>query len=134
MAVFKWTSRRQQAALLLAQGYTQHQTAEQVGVGLRTVQRWAVALDFMLEVDRLTLLTGISAKAERLRIAMRVVRERISQESVKTNKDVLEWLKFAQSETDGTKFDLAPLFEALEGPEGDGGADGNEYERPERDV
>lgn len=120
MAVFKWTPRRQRAALLLGQGYSQQRTADQVGVSLRTVQRWAATLDFMLEVDRLTLLTGIAAKAERLRIAMRAVRARVSEESVRTNRDVLEWLKFAQSETDGAKLDLAPLFENLASSPSDG--------------
>jgi len=117
MSAFKWTRKREKAALILAQGYTQREAAEQAKVTERTIRRWYNNLEFAMEVDRLTLLTGISTRAERMRIVMQVVRQRIlekdGRELVLTKKDILEWLKLAQSETDGAKLDLAPVFEAL---------------------
>ncbi len=117
MAAFRWTKRREQVALLLAQGYNQRETSEQTGISQRTVRRWYSKLEFAMEVDRLTLLTGISTRAERMRIVMQVVRQRVAEaegtEFVLSKKDILEWLKFAQSETDGAKLDLSSLFEDL---------------------
>ena len=43
--------------------------------------------------------------AERLRIAMRLVRAKGYQ----SDRDLLDWLKYAQSETDGVKLDLTKL-------------------------
>jgi len=116
MSVFKWTRNREKAALLLAQAYTEAETAERVGVTDRTIRRWKADLDFATEVDRLSLMVGIASRAERLRIAMKAIRQKIQDDDtfVVTNKDILDWIKFAQSETDGAKLDLAAIFEAME--------------------
>jgi hypothetical protein len=46
----------------------------------------------------------ISSRAERLRTAMRVVRQKVRPDgTLETDKDVLDWLKYAQSETTGIK-------------------------------
>jgi hypothetical protein len=46
----------------------------------------------------------ISSRAERLRMAMRVVRQKVrAGGTLKTDRDVLDWLKFARSETTGIK-------------------------------
>ena len=37
---------------------------------------------------------------------MRVVRQRVRNDHVETDKDLLDWLKFAQRETEGLKLDL----------------------------
>lgn len=80
---------------------------------MRTVAYWCANEEFSAEVDRLTLMTGIASRAERLRIAKKVIRQRIREHDgfVHSNKDSLEWLKFAQGETDGIKLDLASLAE-----------------------
>jgi hypothetical protein len=52
---------------------------------------------------------GVANRAERLRLANRVIRENTSGNRIQTEKDVLDWLKFAQSETDGVKLDLSKL-------------------------
>jgi hypothetical protein len=104
---FKWTRKRSDAALSLAEGYTIEETAEAVGVVDRTIYRWKKHPEFEAEVNRLSLMVDISSRAERLRIAMRVVRKL----GYETNRDLLDWLKFAQSETDGVKLDLASIFE-----------------------
>ena len=52
----------------------------------------------------------ISSRAERLRIAMRVVRQRVqADDTVNSYKDVLDWLKYAQSETTGIKLGLSTM-------------------------
>ena len=108
-SVFKWTEKTNQAALSLAAGATVAEAADKAGVTDRTVYRWQLEPQFSEEVDRLTFLTGIANKAERLRMAKRV----IVKLGINTNKDLLEWLKFAQSETDGIKLDFAGLYAAL---------------------
>jgi len=109
VAVFEWTEQRSLAAVGLAEGKTQKQVAEEVEAGERTIRDWLANPDFAAEVDRLSLMVGISSRAERLRLAMRVVREKTKGDAPATDKDLLEWLKFAQSETDGVKLDLNKL-------------------------
>lgn len=110
MADFKWTAKSNAGAVALAEGKTQQAVADEVGVSRRTIERWMSDMDFRAEVDRLSLMTGISSRAERLRIAKRVIRQRIDDVTgVETEKDILDWLKFAQSETDGIKLDLSKL-------------------------
>ena len=62
-------------------------------------------MEFSAEVDRLSLMVDIAGRAERLRIAMRLVRAKGYQ----SDRDLLDWLKYAQSETDGVKLDLTKL-------------------------
>ena len=113
---FNWTDAATNAALSLATGHTQAEAAEEAGVTDRTIRRWLNDPAFAEEVDRLTLMSDVATRAHRLRIAMRAVRERIRAETgeVVTSKDILDWLKFAQSETDGVKLDLASLAAAAE--------------------
>lgn len=106
---FEWTPRRSHAAIALADGETQRAVAEALNINENTVSRWMHHPEFSAEVDRLTLMMGIASRAERLRIAKRVARQRVRDEHVETDKDLLDWLKFAQSETDGIKLDLAAL-------------------------
>jgi transposase len=103
MSEFRWSRNREAAALSLANGDTIKEAADKANVAERTVYRWKDSPDFEAEVDRLTLQTGISKRAERLRIAMAVVKARTQTQYPQTRADLLEWLKFAQSETDGAK-------------------------------
>lgn len=121
MSAFHWTPKKEKAALALAQGYTEAEAAETARVTDRTIRRWKRNLDFATEVDRLSLMVGIASRAERLRIAMQVVRQKIKADgTLRTNRDLLDWLKFSQSETDGAKYDLATIFEAMETAASDG--------------
>lgn len=106
---FKWTPARIKAAFALADGATQAVAAEEADVTDRTIRAWLSEPEFSAEVDRLTLMTGIATRAARLRVAKRII-ERLAES---TEKDLLDWLKFAQSETDGVKLDLAKLSAAL---------------------
>jgi len=120
---FRWTKKREMAALHLAQGYTVAETAEHAKISERTVYYWRRNLEFQAEVDRLSLMTGIATRSERLRIAMRIIRQKTREDGkLRTGRDLLDWLKFAQSETDGAKFDLAAIFEAMEATAGNGEA------------
>jgi hypothetical protein len=100
---FQWTRNRERAAFSLANGDTQKLAAEKANVTDRTIRNWLEIPEFTAEVDRMTLLVGISKRAERLRIAMRVVDARTQNQFPQTKADLLDWLKFAQSETDGIK-------------------------------
>ena len=109
MSGFRWTAKSEAAALALADGQTQVEAAQQAGVDDRTIRRWLTNPEFAEEVDRLTLMTGIASKAERLRVAKRMIR----QLRFWTQKDLLDWLKYAQGETDGIKLDLTNLLSAV---------------------
>lgn len=104
-----WNEQRSQAAIKIASGYTHQATADEVGVDKRTITNWLQNLEFSAEVDRLSLMVDVASRAERLRITMRAIRQKVKEDGVETAKDVLEWLKFAQSETDGVKLDLSKL-------------------------
>lgn len=108
-----WTPQRAKAACILAGGGTQKEAAEEAGITDRTIRNWLDEYEFAAEVDRLSLMVGISSRAERLRIAMRVLKQKTQGNEVKTDRDVLDWLKFAQSETDGVKLDLGKLAAAF---------------------
>lgn len=105
MAQFKWTKKREKAAISLANGHTQKEAGDMAGVARRTIQRWLDIPEFSEEVDRLTLMLDIASRAERLRIAKRIVRK-IGDN---TEKDLLDWLKYCQQETDGIHLDLTNL-------------------------
>jgi len=101
---FQWSSTRQKAALALAEGHSQQAVAEAIGVCRKTICNWLCVTAFAAEVDRLSCMIDISSRAERLRIAMRAVRQRVRDDgTIDTDRDVLDWLKYAQSETTGIK-------------------------------
>lgn len=113
-SAFQWSAARRTAALALAEGKTQKETATEAEVTDRTIRSWLSHPEFAAEVDRLSLMTHIASRAERLRIAKRVVRQMVKDDkTIKTDKDLLDWLKFAQGETDGIKVDAAKLIAAF---------------------
>lgn len=111
---FKWSAKADAAAMALSLGYTIVEAADYANTSDRTIRRWKRHPEFCEEVDYLSHMVGIASRAERLRIVQRVVRVLVTSrpEELITEKDILEWLKFAQSETDGVKLDLAALLEA----------------------
>jgi len=125
MSDFKWNKSKEAAALSLAAGETQAEAAAEAGVDPRTLYRWLAEPDFAEEVDRLTLMTGIASRAERLRLIKRVVKQMTADDgTLSTNKDLLEWMKLSQAETDGIKLDISQLAAALgadDAPLADGG-------------
>lgn len=106
---FEWNEKRTAAAIALAEGRTEQDIADTLELERKTLWNWKQVPEFAAEVDRLSLMVNIAGRAERLRIAMRVARQRVREDGVDTEKDLLDWLKFAQSETDGVKLDLSKL-------------------------
>jgi Helix-turn-helix. len=126
ISAFEWTEERNKAAVMLAEGHTQDSVAAECGVSDRTIRNWLNDERFAAEVDRLSLMIGIASRAERLRLANRVIRQKVSGSVIETEKDVLDWIKFAQSETDGVKLDLTKLaatFSANASSVADSGSD-----------
>lgn len=117
---FKWNEKRQRAARGLADGKTQRAVAEECGIDRTTLYRWLEHPDFSSAVDELTLVTGISLRAERIRIIKRVIRQFVKEDTaIRTNKDLLEWIKQAQTETSGNDF-LEQLIARLAGTSTEG--------------
>jgi hypothetical protein len=113
MSGFEWNKKKEKAALSLAQGDTQKEAADMARVSDRTIRRWLEHPDFSAEVDRLTHMVGMANRAERLRVAMRVVKGRVENSHYPiSEKDLLDWLKYIQSETDGVQLDLTALLAA----------------------
>jgi transposase-like protein len=92
--VFQWNEKRRRAAFALADGKTQAATAKECGISDRTLRNWLACPEFAEEVDRLTLLTGVATKAERIRQAKRI----IAKLEDHTKEDLLAWIKYVQSE------------------------------------
>jgi predicted transcriptional regulator len=110
VSTFKWNESRSYVAIELAHGRTQKEIAEECGIGERTIRNWVQHPEFSAEVDRLTLMVGIANRAERLRIAMRVARQSVKEDgTISTRRDILDWLKYAQSETDAIKLELEKI-------------------------
>jgi hypothetical protein len=102
-SAFQWSPARRAACAALAEGRTQKEAAQLAEVTDRSIRSWLQDPEFSAEVDRLTLLTGISLRSERLRVIKRVIRQSVKDDQkIRTEKDILEWLKYAQSETNGT--------------------------------
>jgi transposase-like protein len=115
MSAFRWTDKAAAVALTLADGATREQAAKAHDITERTVYRWLQNEEFAEEVDRLTLMTGIASRAERLRVAKRAIKQRIDDQGTTYSKaDLLDWLKFAQGETQGIKLDIASLADAAQ--------------------
>jgi len=114
---FTWSKRRSDVAIFLASGHTVKEASDEYQVSERSIWRWRADSEFAAEVDRLSLMVDIASRAERLRMAMRIVRKRISK-AEDTGKDpskadLLYWLQYVQSETNGAKIDVNGLLAAL---------------------
>lgn len=87
------------AASMLAIGHTRQEVATAVGVGVATIYRWQNDPEFRAEMDRLTYLTGLTVKAERLRAIKQVIRSKMNDDEVlQSDKDVLDWIKLLKDE------------------------------------
>lgn len=111
---FEWNERRNEAAALLAHGKTQLEVAAAVNVTPKTIYNWLQDMEFAAEVDRLSLMVGIASRAQRLRWLNKTIANRINADgSLQTDKDVVDLIKIAISETDGVKIDLSKLSEMV---------------------
>lgn len=113
-SAFTWNEKTSRAAIGLASGKTQREVAADADVTDRTLRRWLEHPEFSAEVDRLSLMVANAGRAYRLRIANRVIGQIVKDEQkVKTDKDLLDWLKYAQSETDGVKLGIGAEVAAI---------------------
>lgn len=103
---FFWDDQRGNAAIALAHGKTKQEVADEVGCVKKTLYNWLAHPEFSEEVDRLSLMVGIASKAERLRLAQRVIRNKCRSGIPETKADLLDWVKFAQSDTSGIKLEM----------------------------
>ena len=78
-------------AISLASGATKQEAADDAGVDRTTLYNWLKFDEFSAEVDRLSLMVGIASRAERLRIAQRVVRHKAKDGMPQSDKDLLDW-------------------------------------------
>jgi len=103
-----WNGPAAEIVTYLAAGYSDTDLQRKMGVSRMTTWRLRQVPEFAEELDKLTLVSGISARAERMRLAMRVVRklEKDAFEKNKIGDTLLDWVKFAQSETDGAQLSL----------------------------
>jgi len=95
-------TRKQRAVMeSLADGASQPAAAREAGVSVAYVRkllyhpRYAAWQEML---DEMTLATGIAREAERIRIVKRVVRQALEDDRVLTQKDVLDWLRFARED------------------------------------
>jgi transposase-like protein len=105
-AAFRWTEKKSAVAIGLAEGQTQKDLAKIHGINARTIRAWLAEIEFKQEVDRLSLMMAAANRAERLRIASRVIRIKTLNDRIQTDRDLLDWLKYAQTETDGINLNL----------------------------
>lgn len=117
---FNWTDKREKAALALARGHTKTAICSKLGIGRTTLHTWLQNEEFSAEVDRLAHMVGIAARANRLKEAQRLyrmARKAMQLPARVTMRDLLDILKYVQSETDGAKLDLTALLDAFNDPE-----------------
>lgn len=112
---FQWTEKRSRVAILLAQGHTIRETSEQTGYSTRTIDRYKANPEFAAEVDRLSLMYGLSSKAERLRLIQRAARQFVHDDgSLDTGGDtLLDYLREARMTIDGTRLNIVSELAAI---------------------
>ena len=96
MSLYRWTPKKEKAAIMLSSGDTINEVAASVGVSEKTIDRWKRDIEFSQEVDRLSLMVGVANRAERLRMAKRIVKK-LAEKQNPTHQDLLEWLKILTS-------------------------------------
>lgn len=95
------------AAHIMSKGYPVKVTARKIGVTDRTIYRWKHDLDFMELLDSITMRSGNSTKAERIRKAneyeMEVVDYRRMNGKPASNKDPMDILEYVRKEMEGAR-------------------------------
>lgn len=97
--LFRWTALRMRAAVMLGDGETAVDVARALGVHRHTVNRLEAVPEFKAEVERQALYLDLARRAARVRLAKRIV----STLGDTTDRDLLDWLRYIASETDGER-------------------------------
>lgn len=99
--------KKELAALLLARGFNSTLVAEVLKVSRTTLYRWKEDTDYLVLVDELTKDHDLSIRGWRLRFAKRALRDTVARREQAdlplSDKDPLDWLKFAREETEGMR-------------------------------
>jgi hypothetical protein len=109
---FEWTPQRVKAAELLAEGRLIKDVAAECECSDHTIYNWRQETVFSQEVDRLTLTRDVANRAERVRIARRMLLKKAASgaiEDLESAKDPIEILRFIQSETNGAVCSIPEL-------------------------
>ena len=103
-----WTQKRSDAAVLLAKGYNNYQTAKEVGVNRATIGNWLKIDTFAKEVDELSLTYGGASKAYRIRQLNKALRQKISDDGELELEGVtfLEIIKELRMQTEGIRLGI----------------------------
>jgi len=114
--VFDWTDERDRAAVLLAQGYSNTETAKQVGVDTSTIWRWMQKEPFAKEVDNLTMMYGVANKMHRLRLLNQAIRQMIDENGQidLTGVKFTDLIKEARMQTEGLRLGILEKITALD--------------------
>jgi len=102
---FHWNEQKIKAVESIAKGESQQRIAENLGLSERTLRRWSKNPEFKLKVDTIILDMETLCKEERIKIAKAAIRQ-ILEHGMSDNvssKDLLDWLKYARDECEGTK-------------------------------
>jgi hypothetical protein len=110
---FPWNETTSRACVLLADGYKVSHVAKECGVSVHTIERWREHGEFSSEVEKLSLVTGAAQSSWRMRFIKQAIRQSIKEDgSIKTKRDVLDWLKLAREEQDGSKLFIDRMIES----------------------
>jgi transcriptional regulator with XRE-family HTH domain len=127
---FLWDERREQAAILLAQGYSKKEICEKVEIHESTLWRWEQEDSFSEEVDNLSLMYGLASKAHRTRLLNQAIRQKINNKTGQIDLSgvtFLDLIKEARMQTEGLKLDilntLIPAFAEETGSVAGSGSD-----------
>jgi len=102
---YNLTDQQEHAAFCIASGMTRRDTATECGCGEATIYRWLRDEQFAAEVDRLTFLTGVAVKAERVRAMKKLIRSRMDEDGIFDSKrDVFDWIKLLREELGDLEF------------------------------
>ena len=99
----KWTKKKNAFVEMAAEGEKIVDIARKLNMSIHTAYHWNEDPLIREEIDRLSLMSGIASKAERMRIAKKAARQKMLGDHVRTKKDLLDWLKFASKEMEGER-------------------------------
>ena len=109
----KWTKKKNAFVEMAAEGEKIVDIARKLDMSIHTAYHWNENPVIREEINRLSLMFGIASKAERVRIAKRVVRQKLLGDHVRTKKDILDWLKYVAKETEDVHLHFADLIRSL---------------------
>lgn len=97
---FVWDDVKLKVAEAIAKGdRSLNEILTECGVSERTVYRWKKHPEFQRKVDEIIQDIDIAQKAERIKIAKKVIKQKLEHDKNKlSNKDILDWLKYVGEE------------------------------------